>query len=75
MNINDLKVYNKDNNSISSSELLSEESLNDILDSGFTESKDFRVEYDNTNPLNLRVIYNKRAGFRHQLYLYTKIRS
>lgn len=75
MNIVDLKVYNRDNKTISSSELLSSDSLNSILDSGFTESKDFRVEYDNTNPLNLRVIYNKRAGFRHQLYLYTKIRS
>lgn len=75
MNIVDLKVYNKDNKTISSSELLSSDSLNSILDTGFTESKDFRVEYDNTNPLKLRVIYNKRAGFRHQLYLYTKIRS
>ena len=75
MNIHDIQVYAKDNNAIQTSEILSASSLNDILDSGFAESKEFRIEYDITNPLNIRVIYNKRAGFRHQLYLYTKIRS
>ena len=75
MNINDILVYSKDDKSISNSVVLSADSLNDILDSGFTEAKDFRIEYDNTNPLNIRLIYNKRAGFRHQLYIYAKIRS
>ena len=74
-NINDIKVYARDDKSISESVVNSSERLNEILDSGFAESKDFRVEYDNTNPLNIRLIYNKRAGFRHQLYIYTKIRS
>ena len=75
MNINDIKVYAKDDNSISKSIVNSAETLNSILDSGFKESTDFRIEYDITNPLNIRLIYNKRAGFRHQLYIYTKIRS
>lgn len=75
MNINDIKVYAREDKSISKSVVNSIGSINDILDSGYAESKDFRIEYDNTNPLNLRLIYNKRAGFRHQLYIYTKIRS
>ena len=75
MNINDIKVYARDDKSITESVVNSIGSINDILDSGYAESKDFRIEYDNTNPLNLRLIYNKRAGFRHQLYIYTKIRS
>ena len=75
MNINDIRVYAKDDNSIAKSIVNSSDSLNGILDSGFEESKDFRIEYDITNPLNIRLIYNKRAGFRHQLYIYTKIRS
>lgn len=75
MNIEDVIVYSKDDKTISNSVVNSAESLNAILDSGFTESKDFRIEYDITNPLNIRLIYNKRVGFRHQLYIYTKIKS
>jgi len=75
MNIEEIKVYAKDDKTIASSTVVSAENLNDILDSGFTESKNFRIEYDTINPLKLRVIYNKRAGFRHKLYIYIKIRS
>lgn len=75
MNIADIKVYNRDNKLISKSEVLSADSFDEILNSGITESKDFRIEYDNTNPLNIKLIYNKRVGFKHQLYIYTKIRS
>jgi hypothetical protein len=75
MNIIDVKVYSRDDKSIKVSEVLSADSLNDILESGFIESKDFRIEYDNINPLKIRLIYNKRAGFRHKLYIYIKIRS
>ena len=75
MNVVDVKVYNRDDKTISASVVNSATDLNEIVASNYTESKDFRIEYDNTNPLNIKVIYNKRAGFRHQLYLYTKIRS
>ena len=75
MNINEIRIWSKDDKTISASVVNSATTVNDILDSNYTESKDFRIEYDTTNPLNIRLIYNKRAGFRHQLYIYTKIRS
>lgn len=75
MNIEDIQLYVKDDNSISSSEVVSAENLNEILDSGYKLSNDFRIEYDTTNALKLRVIYNKRVGFNHKLYMYIKIRS
>jgi len=75
LNVEDIKLFVKDDNSIATSELLSASNFNEIIDSGFKESNDFRIEYNNTNPLKLKVIYNKRTGFRHKLYLYIKIRS
>tara|TARA_R110000772_G_scaffold55472_24_gene126650 strand:+ start:4269 stop:8675 length:4407 start_codon:yes stop_codon:yes gene_type:complete len=73
--ITDIRVFNKKTNQIQKSEILNAVNLNEILDTNFIEDKNFRLEYDNTNPLNIRVIYNKRTGFRHQLYIYVKINS
>jgi len=75
LNIVDVKLFTKDDSSIKISEVLSATNLNEIADTGFKESNDFRIEYNNTNPLKLRLIYNKRTGFRHKLYVYIKIRS
>ena len=75
LNINDIKIYSKDTKDIENSQVLSINSLNDILDSTFEENKNFTIEYDIVNPLNIKLIYNKRPGFRQQFYIYTKIRS
>lgn len=75
MNINDIRIYVKETKDIQTSQVLSTNSLNDILDSSFKEDKNFKIEYDIQNPLNIKLIYNKRPGFRQQFYIYTKIRS
>jgi hypothetical protein len=75
LNIDDIKIYTKDTKLIQKSEILSINSLNDILDSGFKDDKNFTIEYNIQNPLNIKLIYNKRPGFRQQFYIYTKIRS
>ena len=75
LNINDIKIYSKDTKDIGNSQVLSINSLNDILDSTFEENKNFTIQYDIVNPLNIKLIYNKRPGFRQQFYIYTKIRS
>lgn len=75
MNLTEVRVFVNDTKDIKFSELLSANSLSEILASGFKENKNFTLEYDNINPLNIRVIYNKRPGFRQQFYIYTKINS
>jgi len=75
LNINEVRLFNTPSKQILSSEVASINSLNDILDSRFVEDTSFRLEYDVKNPLNIKVIYNKRPGFKHQFYIYTKINS
>lgn len=75
MGIEEIRVWNKPSKSITSSQILSASSVQDILDSSFEEEKNFRIERDPNQPLNVRLIYNKRPGFKHQFYVYVKISS
>jgi hypothetical protein len=75
MGIEQVRLWNKPSKTINQSELLSADSLQQILDTNISEEKSFRVEYDPNHPLNVRLIYNKRPGFRHQFYVYVKISS
>lgn len=75
LGIEEVRVWNKPTKTIQQSELLSATSLQAILDDNLQEEKSFRLEYDPSQPLNARLIYNKRPGFRHQFYVYVKISS
>lgn len=75
MGIEEVRLWNKKSKTINQSEVLSASSLQEILDTTVEEEKSFRVEYDVNHPLNVRLIYNKRPGFRHQFYVYVKISS
>jgi len=75
MNITDVRLFVNESKDIKVSQILNANSLSDILYTPFLENKNFILEYDNINPLNIRVIYNKRPGFRQEIYIYTKINS
>lgn len=75
MGIEEIRVWSNKSKTITQSELLTVGSLSDILNTTFEEDKSFRIEFDTNNPLNVRLIYNKRPGFRHQFYVYVKISS
>ena len=75
MGIEEIRIWSNKSKTISQSELLTVDSLSDILNTAFEEDKSFRIEFDTNNPLNVRLIYNKRPGFRHQFYVYVKISS
>ena len=75
MGIEEIRVWNNKTKQIVESAVLSAENLQEILNTTFVEEKSFRLEYDPVQPLNVRLIYNKRPGFRHELYVYVKISS
>ena len=75
MGIDEIRVWNQKTKQITESAVLSATNLQEILDTTFLEEKSFRLEYDPAQPLNVRLIYNKRPGFRHELYVYVKISS
>ena len=75
LGVEQVRLWNNPSKTINQSELLSADSLQQILDTNIPEEKSFRVEYDPNHPLNVRLIYNKRPGFRHQFYVYVKISS
>lgn len=75
MGIGEVRVWSQRSKSIAVSEVLNANNLNAILDSTFEEDKSFRLQYDPVRPLNVRLIYTKRPGFKHQLYVYVKINS
>ena len=75
MGIEEIRVWNNKTKQIVESAVLSAENLQEILNTTFSEEKSFRLEYDPVQPLNVRLIYNKRPGFRHELYVYVKISS
>lgn len=75
MGIEEVRVWTNKSKTITESQLLTVDSLATILNTTFVEEKSFRLELDTNNPLNVRLIYNKRPGFRHQFYVYIKISS
>ena len=75
LNVTEIRLFNTPSKQIANSEVVTTDSLNSILNSRFIEDTSFRLEYDVKNPLNIKVIYNKRPGFKHQFYIYTKINS
>ena len=75
MGIEEVRIWTNKSKAISESQLLTADSLSTILNTTFVEEKSFRLEFDTNNPLNVRLIYNKRPGFRHQFYVYVKISS
>jgi len=75
MGIEEVRVWTNKSKTIVESQLLTTDSLSNILNTTFVEEKSFRLEFDTNNPLNVRLIYNKRPGFRHQFYVYVKISS
>jgi hypothetical protein len=75
MGIEEVRLWNNPSKSIPNSEILSSSDLQSILGTGISEERSFRIEYDPNQPLNVRLIYNKRPGFRHQFYVYVKISS
>jgi len=75
MGIEEVRIWTNKTKTINASELLSATTLSDVLNTTFVEEKSFRLEFDTNNPLNVRLIYNKRPGFRHQFYVYVKISS
>lgn len=75
MGIEEIRVWNQKTKQITESTVLNASNLQEILNTSFLEEKSFRLEYDTVQPLNVRLIYNKRPGFRHELYVYVKISS
>ena len=50
-------------------------SFSNITNGGYTLDGDFTYELDNRNPLNFRLIYNKKAGYSSKIRPLIKIKS
>ena len=53
----------------------SSDSINSLDDSGYELDGNFTYELDNRNPLNFRLIYNKKKGYSHRIRPLIKIKS